>query len=574
MAPERDTRPAGPGLPGMQDAVSREEIRRRINTLYDRAETDTGTYNATRAMSAGNRRSAEPARNPERRPGDPALDTIARQWFDGARAKLGPTVAAVLPADRMPDPPAAARPARAERPDRPAELPAGIPAPRLELEAPARRVTELTAGPVAALPAAPERGRDALPALPAPQAAPALPAALPAASLSPSPALSPSPSPSPSPDSGSRQAALRTTKGQIQDKLASARRLLARQLALRSTPPAALEAAPPAEPLWPSPAQPDPLFGEGDGWLTQPATGLDTGFPLGGGYANTPLDTGQFSLPVDTGYTNGPVDTGQFAVVPTVVGHTNSPVDTGQFSLTVDTGYTNGPVDTGQFAVVPSDMGYPNSPVDTGQFSLPVDTGYTNGPVDTGQFAVIPTVVGHTNSPVDTGQFSLPVDTGYTNGPVDTGQFAVVPSDMGYPNSPVDTGQFVTPAPVPVPEPPYGGKAAMALDFARAQIGRPCLWGATGPESYDCSSLTQAAWRAAGVALPRTALDQARGVAAIPLTDLQPGDLIFFHGDAGHVGLCTGNGTMIHAPGPGASIREESIFFAGQTAIHSAARPA
>ncbi|MGW1725715.1 C40 family peptidase [Streptomyces sp. NPDC002306] len=504
MAPERDTRPAGLGLPDMQDAVSREEIRRRINTLYDRAESDTGTYNATRAMSAGNRRPAEPTRPPERRPGDPALDRVAQQWFDVARAKLGPTVAAVLPADRTPEPPAAARPARAERPDRPAELPAGIPAPRLELEAPARRVPELTAGPVAALPAAPERGRDALPALPAPQTAPALPAALPAASLSPSPSLTPSPAPSP--DNGSRQAALRTTKGQIQDKIASARRLLARQLALRSTPPAELEAAPApaAEPLWPAPAEPDPLFGDIAGWIAQPATGLDTGLPVSSGYANTPVDTGQFSLPVDTGYTNGPVDTGQFAVVPAVVGYTNSPVD-------------------------------------TGQFSLPLDTGYTNGPVDTGQFAVVPAAIGYTNGPADTGQFAAPAPA---------------------------------PAPVPVPEPSYGGKAAMALDFARAQIGRPCLWGATGPESYDCSSLTQAAWRAAGVALPRTALDQARSVAAIPLTDLQPGDLIFFHGDAGHVGLCTGNGTMIHAPGPGASIREESIFFAGQTAIHSAARPA
>ncbi|MFE2584008.1 C40 family peptidase [Streptomyces sp. NPDC059378] len=133
------------------------------------------------------------------------------------------------------------------------------------------------------------------------------------------------------------------------------------------------------------------------------------------------------------------------------------------------------------------------------------------------------------------------------------------------------------PAPVAVgvPEPAgYGGKAAKALEFARAQIGRPCLWGATGPESYDCSSLTQAAWRAAGVALPRAAADQARTVSAIPLTDLQPGDLIFFHGDTSHVGVCAGPGTMIHAPGPGALIREESIFFAGQAAIHSAARPA
>jgi cell wall-associated NlpC family hydrolase len=120
----------------------------------------------------------------------------------------------------------------------------------------------------------------------------------------------------------------------------------------------------------------------------------------------------------------------------------------------------------------------------------------------------------------------------------------------------------------------YGGKAAKALAFARAQIGKPCVWGATGPDSYDSASLVQAAWRAAGVALPRTVHGQATAGAAIPLTDIQFGDLIFFYDNVSHVGFYTGNGMMIHAPSPGASIREESIFFAGQKAIHSALRPA
>ncbi|WP_234425997.1 C40 family peptidase, partial [Streptomyces kebangsaanensis] len=120
----------------------------------------------------------------------------------------------------------------------------------------------------------------------------------------------------------------------------------------------------------------------------------------------------------------------------------------------------------------------------------------------------------------------------------------------------------------------YERKAAKALEFARAQIGRPCVWGATGPESYDCSSLTQAAWRAAGVALPRAAFEQAGSGAPVELADLQPGDLVFFYSEVNHVGLYSGNGTMVHAPSPGASIREESIFFAGPQAIHSAVRPA
>ncbi|WP_148100395.1 C40 family peptidase, partial [Streptomyces sp. NL15-2K] len=115
---------------------------------------------------------------------------------------------------------------------------------------------------------------------------------------------------------------------------------------------------------------------------------------------------------------------------------------------------------------------------------------------------------------------------------------------------------------------------AKALAFARAQIGRPCVWGAAGPDSYDCSSLIQAAWKAAGVALPRTTLAQAGSGTAVSLADIRPGDLVFFYDDLSHVGLHIGNGTMIHAPGPGAYIREESILYAGESAIRGAVRPA
>ncbi|MDX5570184.1 NlpC/P60 family protein [Streptomyces sp. ID05-04B] len=120
----------------------------------------------------------------------------------------------------------------------------------------------------------------------------------------------------------------------------------------------------------------------------------------------------------------------------------------------------------------------------------------------------------------------------------------------------------------------YLGKADKALAFARAQTGRPCVWGATGPESYDCSSLTQAAWKAAGVSLPRAAIDQAKAFTRISLADLRAGDLVFFFDDLSHVGLCTGNGMMIHAPGPGAAIREEAILPYGEGALRGAVRPA
>lgn len=112
------------------------------------------------------------------------------------------------------------------------------------------------------------------------------------------------------------------------------------------------------------------------------------------------------------------------------------------------------------------------------------------------------------------------------------------------------------------------------MTFARAQIGRPCLWGAVGPESYDNAGLTQASWKAAGVTLPRTPHEQANAGTVIPLAESRPGDLIFFHDNFSHVGLYTGNGLMIHAPGPGSVIREESIHNAGEAAIRIAVRPA
>ncbi|MCI3276076.1 C40 family peptidase [Streptomyces cylindrosporus] len=120
----------------------------------------------------------------------------------------------------------------------------------------------------------------------------------------------------------------------------------------------------------------------------------------------------------------------------------------------------------------------------------------------------------------------------------------------------------------------YATKAAKALAFARSQIGKPYVWGATGPDSYDCSGLTQAAWKAAGVSLPRTTYDQVNAGTTVSLADAQPGDLIFFYDDISHVGLYIGNGMMIHAPKPGAYVREESIYYGGESIIHSVVRPA
>ncbi|MFD7220856.1 NlpC/P60 family protein [Streptomyces sp. NPDC059892] len=117
----------------------------------------------------------------------------------------------------------------------------------------------------------------------------------------------------------------------------------------------------------------------------------------------------------------------------------------------------------------------------------------------------------------------------------------------------------------------YATKAAKVLSFARAQKGKPYVWGATGPSSYDCSGLTQAAWKEAGVELPRTTWDQVKAGTRVATEDLLPGDLVFFYDDISHVGIYIGDGMMIHAPKPGANVREESIYY---MPIYGSVRPA
>ncbi|MEV6760431.1 NlpC/P60 family protein [Streptomyces sp. NPDC051105] len=717
---------------------SRDEVRQRIDSLYDQAENATGNFNATRAMNGGSRSRGVPLFKRPRRD-DPGLDNIAREWFDGARSRLGPSVPAALPSDRQPARPGPRRPVSAmaadllgqlegSGPSRP-ELPAGSSANsdvEVVRELPERPKLELTAGSPAALP-------------PGPSSAPKAPA--PAAP---------------------QRATPGTSKTKSQLKIAKAREMLSQrtgQRAIAALEPAAPAPAPAAQSPWPTPEAQVPAqqwpapagmpgqYGDTGSFGTDALTGTGA-FP-----AMTVTDTGAIPVVPAT-------DTGSFRVMTPGAAQPMSPADTGGFRImtpgatstfpavtAMDAGATPpaSPGDTGSFrvmtpgatstfpAVTAMDAGAtpPASPGDTGSFRVmtPGATGTFPMPDDTGAFpTAAPTNTGAfpTAAPSDTGAFPTaapavfaaplpgPMDTGSFPGsaPAATAAYVSAPpaaAETGYPAAgygmsapaampsadfgtgafpgapaagmgayatgtqpaaaayatapampasqaptptaviptavtdppwammaspaamtappmamataapvapdplptaapvpaappvvtvPVPTAPPVVTAPLPTAPPAAAaatfapgtftdtgsllrpgvaaepGKAMKALAFARAQIGRPCVWGATGPESYDCSSLTQAAWRAAGVSLPRSAPDQTFAGTPVTLAAIEPGDLVFFFDNDSHVGVYAGNGMMVHAPSPGASIREESIYNAGESAIHRVVRPA
>jgi cell wall-associated NlpC family hydrolase len=106
--------------------------------------------------------------------------------------------------------------------------------------------------------------------------------------------------------------------------------------------------------------------------------------------------------------------------------------------------------------------------------------------------------------------------------------------------------------------PAVSGQAGVAVRFAYNAIGTPYVWAAEGPDGYDCSGLTLAAWRAAGKSLPHNAAMQWDQVAKISRDAIQPGDLIFYSG-LGHVGIFVGGGKVIHAPSFGQSVELASV---------------
>jgi peptidoglycan DL-endopeptidase CwlO len=127
--------------------------------------------------------------------------------------------------------------------------------------------------------------------------------------------------------------------------------------------------------------------------------------------------------------------------------------------------------------------------------------------------------------------------------------------------------------------PPAGGRGAMteaqittALRAAESREGLPYVWGAAGPGSFDCSGLVQWSFAQAGVRMPRVAADQARTGPAVPVSQLEPGDLLFYHTDPtapgyiSHVAIYLGNGWMIQAPQPGLSVEVVPANFGSEFA--------
>jgi cell wall-associated NlpC family hydrolase len=105
------------------------------------------------------------------------------------------------------------------------------------------------------------------------------------------------------------------------------------------------------------------------------------------------------------------------------------------------------------------------------------------------------------------------------------------------------------------------GKGAKALAFARAQLGEPYVRNGAGPNGWDCSGLTMKAWGSVGVSLPHSAGQQYNRGRPVARSALQLGDLVFFYSGISHVGIYAGNGRVIHAPHPGASVEYIKISY-------------
>jgi cell wall-associated NlpC family hydrolase len=117
---------------------------------------------------------------------------------------------------------------------------------------------------------------------------------------------------------------------------------------------------------------------------------------------------------------------------------------------------------------------------------------------------------------------------------------------------------------------PASRAARIAIGYAQAQIGKPYVWGGTGPNGFDCSGLVMRAWQAAGRSIPRTSEQDWARLPHVPVSRLRPGDLVVYFQDASHVALYVGNGAIIEAPHPGADVK---LAGAGSMPVLGVVRP-
>ena len=114
------------------------------------------------------------------------------------------------------------------------------------------------------------------------------------------------------------------------------------------------------------------------------------------------------------------------------------------------------------------------------------------------------------------------------------------------------------------------GRAAVAISYAMAQVGKAYVYGAAGPNAFDCSGLMMMAWAQAGISLPHSSSAQYGVGRHVSSSDLQPGDLVFYYSPISHVAMYIGNGLIVEAANPGAGVRVSGVFsmpYAGATRL-------
>lgn len=111
-----------------------------------------------------------------------------------------------------------------------------------------------------------------------------------------------------------------------------------------------------------------------------------------------------------------------------------------------------------------------------------------------------------------------------------------------------------------LPNVAVSGRAGAAVNYALAQVGDAYVYGAAGPDAFDCSGLTMMAWRQAGVSLPHSSSGQMSSGPSVPSSALQPGDLVFYYSPVSHVGIYIGNGKIVHAANPDSGVEVADVF--------------